>query len=453
MLIMFCSATPTLKKRSGWRAPKSLVRPAPARSAVSTTMRSSVSARSASSSPATNAGIVAAAMPFAERSSFSSSFSPALPRKTSEISCVAVLPAAPGARSSAMRRSCRRRLETRLDLRHHVVVVDAGEVADVPVLVELHPVHAATLDGVRDDELRGTLAGRGEGVERVEDGVEVVAVDALDVPAECPELVDQRLDAHERLGGTVDRQLVAVDDGDKGAGAELPCGHGGFPHLSLAELAVAEHAVGAVVAALHTSGEREAEAQRQPVPEGTGAEVDTGHLAHVRVVTEQAAEPGVVVEQALVEEADVSEQRVETNGGMALAEDEPVTVGPSRVLGAITELGAVQGCEQLGCGERPGVVPGAGDAGQPHGLPAHELGLLGELRDQLGALAAAARWMHRNRHFRCHVSDPHCLAVPPVAGNLYRASEIKQALGGFSRDPSIGWRLCPRSSTTTTGGA
>jgi hypothetical protein len=69
--IMFCSATPTSKKRSGWRMPKSMVRLAYARSAVSTTMRSSASARSASSAPATNAGTEVSAIPLPDFGSLS----------------------------------------------------------------------------------------------------------------------------------------------------------------------------------------------------------------------------------------------------------------------------------------------------------------------------------------------------------------------------------------------
>jgi len=79
---MFCSATPTLKNRSGCLAAKSTVRLACARSAVSTTIRGSESARSASASPATNAGMVFASIPLPVPLSFGASV-PAVPRKTS----------------------------------------------------------------------------------------------------------------------------------------------------------------------------------------------------------------------------------------------------------------------------------------------------------------------------------------------------------------------------------
>ena len=56
-LIMFFSAIPMLKNRCGWRAANSENLFGAARSAVSATMRESVSARLASSSPATKLGI------------------------------------------------------------------------------------------------------------------------------------------------------------------------------------------------------------------------------------------------------------------------------------------------------------------------------------------------------------------------------------------------------------
>src|SRR4051795_1495078 len=124
---MFCSATPTLKNRSGCRAAKSTVRLAPARSAVSTTIRGSESARSARASPATNAGMLLAVIPLPVRSSFSA----ALPRKTSLVSW-----------SSATGGNG---LQPALDLGDHVVVVRADEVADVPLGVALHPPDAAAL--------------------------------------------------------------------------------------------------------------------------------------------------------------------------------------------------------------------------------------------------------------------------------------------------------------------
>src|SRR4030095_9034968 len=159
MVIMFFSAMPRLKKRSGWRAAKSRVRLALARSAVSTTMRGSLSAMSASSSPRMKAGTAVFGVPRTERASvklsvFSCAAPPPVPRKIASWPCV----------SSAFRRSARclatrllRGLQAGADLRLGLVVVLARQVGDVPLQRQLHALDTATLDGIRHDQLR--LAG------------------------------------------------------------------------------------------------------------------------------------------------------------------------------------------------------------------------------------------------------------------------------------------------------
>src|SRR5262245_4413534 len=186
---MFCSATPMLKNRSGCRSRKSAVGPAPARSAVSTTIRVSVSPRSASSWPATKAGIAAFCMPLTVAFGLSAWAAPALPVKVSLICCPPVVPAAvvpvPVAPVAALVSSViaaarlpvppgRDRLQARLDLGQHVVVVRADQVAHVPVGVQLHALHTAALHGVGDDHLRRAVRVGAQAGERVQDRVEVV---------------------------------------------------------------------------------------------------------------------------------------------------------------------------------------------------------------------------------------------------------------------------------------
>src|SRR6185312_16443373 len=255
-VIMFFSAMPKSKKRSGWRSLKSLVRLAEARSAVSTTMRGSRSAKSASSSPSAKAGSRRAGVPCTEALSLSESSPPPVPRKMASCSCACGV-----ARLSAMDRLLHLAwLQAGLDLGEGVVIVLADEIADMPVERQLHAADAAALDGVGDDHLRATLAGRFEPIERAEDGGEVVAVDALHVPAEAAEAIGQRLDLHDLLGRTVDTELVAVDDADQALQTEMTGGHRGFPDLAFGELAVAEHAVHPIGPLLHPRGERHAEA-------------------------------------------------------------------------------------------------------------------------------------------------------------------------------------------------
>ena len=109
------------------------------------------------------------------------------------------------------------------------------------------------------------------------------------------------------------------------------------------------------------------------------------------MVAERAAEPGVVVEQRLVEEAEIGQHRIEADRGVALAQDEAVAVRPVRLGGVEAQMGVVEGGEQLGRGERAGIVAGAGDARQPQGLQPHEAGAIGqELRRDVAAARQAS---------------------------------------------------------------
>src|SRR5436309_15578293 len=147
---MFCSATPTLKNRSGCLAAKSMVRFACARSAVSTTIRGSESARSARVSPATNAGMLVAEIPLPVPFSLGTSAAAALPRKTSLISWPTVFSRGPSAIGSARDE----RPQSALDLSNHVDVVLAHEIADMPLVVALHAPHPAALHRVGNHHLR-----------------------------------------------------------------------------------------------------------------------------------------------------------------------------------------------------------------------------------------------------------------------------------------------------------
>ena len=86
-VIMFFSAMPKSKKRSGCRRLNSMVRLAEARSAVSTTMRGSRSARSASSSPSDEGRQAGAPASLDGGLSLVESSPPPMPRKRSPCSC------------------------------------------------------------------------------------------------------------------------------------------------------------------------------------------------------------------------------------------------------------------------------------------------------------------------------------------------------------------------------
>src|SRR3546814_17824934 len=105
------------------------------------------------------------------------------------------------------------------------------------------------------------------------------------------------------------------------------------------------------------------------------------------MVAERDAEAGVVVEQRRVEEAEIRQHGIQADGGVALAEDEAVAVGPARLGRVETQMRVVQRGEQLGRRERAGVVAGAGAAAEPDRLLADEPGAV--LEEAAADVAAA----------------------------------------------------------------
>src|SRR5947199_3975530 len=155
---MFPSAMPSWKKRSGYRSAKALVLVELARSASSTTIRSSVAPRRASARP-----------------------------KATRVASAMVRDLLQGARRLL-----------------------GGGGLPVPRRLPLHERDPLPLHGVREEEPRPAAASRH--VERVDHLRQVVAVgDHAHVPVEAAPLLGQRLGVHDLLDRPVELHLVVVE--------------------------------------------------------------------------------------------------------------------------------------------------------------------------------------------------------------------------------------------------
>ena len=221
----------------------------------------------------------------------------------------------------------------------------------------LHELDAVPLARPGDDRRR-LLACRGVGqlVERLLERGDVVPVDLLDPPAEGLEPLAERLDVHRQRGRAGPGEPVGVHDGDQVAQLVVRRGHRGLPHLPFLQLAVAGQHERPVVPAGQPSGQRHPGADAEVVPEGAGGEVDAGSELHVRVVVERRADLAELLEQRLVVEAEVGEDGPEPGRHVALAEQEPVPVGPARLAGAQPQRVVIQRRDDLRAGEGGGIV-------------------------------------------------------------------------------------------------
>src|SRR5207247_9903755 len=114
--------------------------------------------------------------------------------------------------------------------------------------------------------------------------------------------------------------------------AVLRRGHRGLPRLPDILLAVAEEAVHPPRLVIHAGRERKADGKRQTLAFGARRVFDAGRGPQLRMTLEAAVQ--LAERQQLVdgEETALRQGRVPDRAGVTLAQDEPVPVGPGRIL-------------------------------------------------------------------------------------------------------------------------
>jgi hypothetical protein len=210
---------------------------------------------------------------------------------------------------------------------------------------------------VRDDDLRLPAHAL-----RLLDGVDergdVVAVAFEDVPVERAVLVGERLERHHVLGAAVDLDHVAVDDAGEIVELELGGGHHRLPMEAALVLAVARDDVGAVVLAVHLRRERHPGALREPFAERSGRRFEPRQADALGVALE--ARPELAQRQQLLdrEVAGVRHRAVADRRDVPAREQQPVAVGPVRVLRVVPHQMEVQRGEDVGHVERAARMTG-----------------------------------------------------------------------------------------------
>ena len=187
----------------------------------------------------------------------------------------------------------------------------------------------------------------------------VVAVHLHDAPAEGLESCHQvtRFLRREPVARGVAApaellELVVVDDGDEVVGVVAGRDVGRLPDLALLALAVAEQHLGQEVLAQLPGTKRHAQARGEPHAQRAGRDVDARQLVHVGMTLQPRA---LLVEGVHLLELEVAGQRhgrVLAQGGVALGEDEAVTIGPVGLVGADAQEAAIQRGEDVGRRER-----------------------------------------------------------------------------------------------------
>ena len=229
------------------------------------------------------------------------------------------------------------------------------------------------LDRAGDDDARPALDGLClfQGGEHF---IQIVPVDLLREPAECFPARHQRPQV-EHLGGRSGLLIaVLIDDGDEIIRLELVRRHGGFPDLALIELAVAGHDVDAIVEPIEPRRQRVAQADRQALAQRACRCLYPGEPAHVRMAFQGAPDLAQGCEHIGGEVTGFGEHGVEQRGAVTFAQDEPIALGPARLLRVVAHDAAeVQRHGDLDAGQRAGRMSGAGLGGARDDVPANRL--------------------------------------------------------------------------------
>ena len=256
--------------------------------------------------------------------------------------------------------------------------VPAGLVLDLRV--------AAALLRARDDRRRPPLGRLCLGVRRV-DRLDVVPVDLDRVPAEGLEAarIDVEVPAPARLAALA--EPVAVDD-RREVVEPLEAGRvGRLPDRPFRELAVAADDPGAERQPVELlAGEREADADREPLPERPGRDVDPREDGR-RMALEPRPELPVGHELVFRDRPGGAEQAVDERRGVALREDQPVVRRALRIVVVVAEVPRQEDRGEVGRGHGRGGVSGAGGAARTDGVCAE---LLPELTPAVEVLHEAA---------------------------------------------------------------
>src|SRR3954469_6899075 len=147
---------------------------------------------------------------------------------------------------------------------------DPQEVVLLPLLQEWD---ALSHLGVADHDAGLRLSQRTCRIERRHERVDVVAVHALNVPAERLEPLVQRLEAGHLARRAVGLLVVDVDDADQVVELEMTGRPGALPDRALAQLAVREQAIHEGVRLLALQPEAEADGERAPAAAAAAGEL------------------------------------------------------------------------------------------------------------------------------------------------------------------------------------
>ena len=212
------------------------------------------------------------------------------------------------------------------------------------------------------------------GVERLHEGVDVVAVHALDVPAERLEACPSGSKPVTSGDGPSACWLLTSTMPIRLSSFQMARRPGAFPDRALAEFAVGEQAIDEGVRLLALQPEAEADGERQPVPERAAGDLHARRVGRHAGHGQPAVVGAVALEFVLGNDAGLDQRRVERDGVVADREQEAVAALPFRIVRAVAHRMEVGHREHVRDAERLGDVALALHLAHAQRIPADAVG-------------------------------------------------------------------------------
>jgi hypothetical protein len=238
--------------------------------------------------------------------------------------------------------------------------------------------HALAHQRVGNDHARLRFGMGHRPVERFTDSVEIVAVDALHMPAEGFQLGRQRFEIGDLAGGAIGLHAVDIDNGDQVVEPEMGSRQDSLPDRSLVEFAIGKQGVDPAGRLLGLEAEAFANRNRQAKAQRPARHFHAGRIGGHSRHRQTAVIAPIGVEFAVGNDPGLDQRGIKRDRVMAVGQQEPVTAVPCGVVGPVVHGMEIGDRQHIGDVQRLGDVALALHRAHQHGIAADLIGVIGK---------------------------------------------------------------------------
>ena len=214
-----------------------------------------------------------------------------------------------------------------------------------------HEVDAMPLDRVTDDHDRFAFDILPDGfLSRVDNLFDVMSVNSIDIPTECPPFILERLLSKKffiEVGGALP---IAIQKDNQIVEFVMPRKHCRFPDRTFVALAVADN--GVILPRLVIAFRRISRAARhaEPDTQRTARKINARN-AELTVAAEASVVAAELIQFTVVNPTEIGKNRIQHDAGMVFAEKQSITLRPFGIAPIDVHSIVIQRGQNFGAGE------------------------------------------------------------------------------------------------------